>query len=179
MLTYRYRNPHYKPKMVWRPSQFIMGIPIPIKWRFRSDRGPGKGRIKIILWVNKRHPYPDSKFHGANMGPTWVLSAPDGPHVGPMNLAIRVPCPHRRAMDILPRKAAEKYHGSTSSWNDDITENCTAGWIFRVTTWFLTNQIQIMLLKSIAILLMMAPWKLQIIDEQHSLSFSSIRLDVN
>ena len=34
--------------------------------------------------------FPDSKFHGANMGPTWVLSAPDGPHVGPMNLATRV-----------------------------------------------------------------------------------------
>ena len=32
---------------------------------------------------------PDSKVNGANMGPTWVLSAPDGPHVGPMNLAIR------------------------------------------------------------------------------------------
>ena len=32
---------------------------------------------------------PDSKVHGANMGPTWVLSVPDGPHVGPMNLAIR------------------------------------------------------------------------------------------
>ena len=32
---------------------------------------------------------PGSKVHGANMGPTWVLSAPDGPHVGPMNLAIR------------------------------------------------------------------------------------------
>ena len=31
---------------------------------------------------------PDSKDHGANMGPTWVLSAPGGPHVGPMNLAI-------------------------------------------------------------------------------------------
>ena len=31
----------------------------------------------------------DSKDHGANMGPTWALSAPDGPHVGPMNLAIR------------------------------------------------------------------------------------------
>ena len=30
----------------------------------------------------------DSKVHGANMGPTWVLSAPDGPHVGRMNLAI-------------------------------------------------------------------------------------------
>ena len=34
--------------------------------------------------------YPDSKVHGANMGPTWVLSVPDGPHIGPMNLAIRV-----------------------------------------------------------------------------------------
>ena len=34
--------------------------------------------------------FPDSKIHGANMGPTWVLSAPGGPHVGPMNLAIWV-----------------------------------------------------------------------------------------
>ena len=33
---------------------------------------------------------PDRKVHGANMGPTWVLSTPDEPHVGPMNLAIRV-----------------------------------------------------------------------------------------
>ena len=32
---------------------------------------------------------PDSKVHVANMGPTWVLSAPDGPHVGPTNLATR------------------------------------------------------------------------------------------
>ena len=34
--------------------------------------------------------FPDSKVHGANMGPTWVLSAPDRPHGGPMNLVIRV-----------------------------------------------------------------------------------------
>ena len=33
---------------------------------------------------------PDSKVHMANMGPTWVLSAPGGPHVGPVNLAIWV-----------------------------------------------------------------------------------------
>ena len=31
---------------------------------------------------------PYSKAHGANMGPTWALSAPDGPHIGPRNLAI-------------------------------------------------------------------------------------------
>ena len=29
---------------------------------------------------------PDDKVHGANMGPTWALV---GPHVGPINLAIR------------------------------------------------------------------------------------------
>ena len=29
---------------------------------------------------------PDSKVHGANMGPTWVLSAPDRPHVDPRTL---------------------------------------------------------------------------------------------
>ena len=33
--------------------------------------------------------HPDNKVHGASMGPTWVLSAPDGPHVDPMNLTIR------------------------------------------------------------------------------------------
>ena len=31
---------------------------------------------------------PDSKVHGANMGSTWVLSAPDGHHIDPMNLAL-------------------------------------------------------------------------------------------
>ena len=33
---------------------------------------------------------PDSRVHGANIGPTCVLSAPDGPLVGPTNLAIWV-----------------------------------------------------------------------------------------
>ena len=39
-------------------------------------------------WIG--HHYPDSKVQGANVGPTSVLSAPDGPHVGPMDLVIRV-----------------------------------------------------------------------------------------
>ena len=34
---------------------------------------------------------PDDKVQRANIGPTWVLSAPVGPHVGLMNLAIRGP----------------------------------------------------------------------------------------
>ena len=34
--------------------------------------------------------FPDSKVHVAHMGHTWVLSASGGPHVGPMNIAIRI-----------------------------------------------------------------------------------------
>ena len=51
-------------------------------------------KLKSNLHVGPENIFPnfdtaqDSKVHGANMGPTWVLSAPDGPHVGPMNLAI-------------------------------------------------------------------------------------------
>ena len=31
---------------------------------------------------------PDSKVHGANMGPIWGRQDPGGPHVGHVNLAI-------------------------------------------------------------------------------------------
>ena len=42
-----------------------------------------EGKLNVFMSI------PDSKVHGDNMEPIWVLSAPDGPHVGPMNLAIR------------------------------------------------------------------------------------------
>ena len=31
---------------------------------------------------------PDSKIHGAKVGPIWGLQDPGGPHVGPMNIVI-------------------------------------------------------------------------------------------
>ena len=34
--------------------------------------------------------YPDSKVHGANMGPDWGRQDPGGPHVCPMNPVIWV-----------------------------------------------------------------------------------------
>ena len=36
------------------------------------------------------HAYPDSKVHGAKMGPIWGRQDPGGPHVVPMNFAIWV-----------------------------------------------------------------------------------------
>ena len=58
---------------------------------------------------------PDSKVHVAHMGPTWVLSTPGVPHVGPMNLAIRVSqdCIARVIMsqqiDMAPTRQDESY----------------------------------------------------------------------
>ena len=53
-------------------------------WRFLHSRTLGKGRS--INKCRKHFPgIPDSKVRGANMGPTWVLSAPGVPHVGPEN----------------------------------------------------------------------------------------------
>ena len=39
-----------------------------------------------IVVFNALH---DSKVRGANMGPIWGRQDPGGPHVGPMNFAIR------------------------------------------------------------------------------------------
>ena len=40
----------------------------------------------VILMAN----YPDSKVHGAHLGPIWGRQDPGGPYVGPMNFAIWV-----------------------------------------------------------------------------------------
>ena len=47
--------------------------------------------LKVItqeMLLNLIRNIPDSKIHGANMGPTWGRQDPGGPHVGPMNLVI-------------------------------------------------------------------------------------------
>ena len=70
---------HWAIKVPERPS------------RLRLTGSLHKGSITpktFPLYLMSPCTIPDSKVHGANMGPTWVLSAPDGPHDGPMNIAI-------------------------------------------------------------------------------------------
>ena len=46
------------------------------------------------------------------MGSTWVLSAPDGPHVGPMNIAIRVVSDEANSTkwsSILPKEIGTRH----------------------------------------------------------------------
>ena len=49
---------------------------------------PRQGGFVFMALELKAGVYPDSKVHGANMGPIWGRQGPGGPHVGPMNLAI-------------------------------------------------------------------------------------------
>ena len=68
------------------------------EWRIYASKGIdelfSKSTIaRISSYKEIDETSPDSKMHGANMGPIWVLLAPDGPHVGPMNLDIRVTNP--------------------------------------------------------------------------------------
>ena len=44
----------------------------------------------LLTTVYARFGGKNSKVHEAYMGPTWGRQDPSGPHVGPMNLAIRV-----------------------------------------------------------------------------------------
>ena len=52
--------------------------------------------ITSPIYQKTRHKYkglrgfPDSKVHGAHMGPIWGRQDPSGPHVGPMTFAICV-----------------------------------------------------------------------------------------
>ena len=40
--------------------------------------------------TKQKNSIPDSKIHGANMGPIWGRQDPGGPHFGPMKFAILV-----------------------------------------------------------------------------------------
>ena len=60
--------------------------------------------------------YTDSKVHGSNMGPTWVLSAPDGPHVGPMDLTIMVSYTSMQYVQGSVERCALKYFVTHPGW---------------------------------------------------------------
>ena len=67
----------------WPNVQYLTSF---YKAHIRSIIQTTRETDRLIIW----YAFPDSKVHAANMEHTWVLSAPDGPHVGPMNLAVRV-----------------------------------------------------------------------------------------
>ena len=65
-------------------------------WAFHHEliaQGEIANRLKempIITLPGHRQTYPDSKVHGANMGPIWGRHDSGVPYVGPMDFAIWV-----------------------------------------------------------------------------------------
>ena len=59
------------------------------------------------------------------MGPTWVLSTPDGTHVVPMNLVIR----ERKAAYMNPSVTTKKSHTRTIFYLITIEAQCSSGWL--------------------------------------------------
>ena len=94
---------------------------------------PSQRASNMELWCKAENTgggmvYPDSKVHGANMGPTWVLSAPDGQHVGIMNLAIRGSYTAGGNIALLLRQICD--------YASQITDNlrgCSFNSLFRLT----------------------------------------------
>ena len=75
---------------IWTRKSTLMATKCRATLYFNSSLGTLMTQHKPCIWMGTAVKCnPDSKVHGANIGPTWVLSAADGPHVGPMNLAIR------------------------------------------------------------------------------------------
>ena len=59
--------------------------------RILYEKGHGRLSAKYAFLVCSEWRiilYPDSKVHGANMGPNWGRQDPGGPHVGHMNFVI-------------------------------------------------------------------------------------------
>ena len=55
----------------------------------QGNSTPGRSQGKMWeLWYRTGKIIPDSKVHGANMGPIWGRQDPGGPHVCPMDFAI-------------------------------------------------------------------------------------------
>ena len=75
-----------------------------------SKRASNAGNVSMQC----RHRVPDSKFHGANQGPTWVLSAPGGTHIGPWTLPSVVYICQSKAIRTHDSSVRVGYHSAHS-----------------------------------------------------------------
>ena len=99
-VTWLDRQNQYYIKGNFRKIQLWAHQPL-VKWVPGMSRGSTDHDNQCSMWflspchqhwviVTKVINYPDSKIHGANMGPIWGRQDPGGPHVSPINFAIWV-----------------------------------------------------------------------------------------
>ena len=82
------------PELPWNQCSFIILRPLGFISQWVCHNAPQSGCDWSYAGTIILTPvYPDSKVHGANMGPIWGQQDPGRPHVGPMNFAIWVAWP--------------------------------------------------------------------------------------
>ena len=100
LTVYRKNHPIIKPlprnSIVFLSCFLFQRIPIQTVIDFQRANCDQPIFLTRKSWLLINYPIawaaclPRLQSSWANMGPTWVLSVPDGPHVGLMNLVIRV-----------------------------------------------------------------------------------------
>ena len=105
--------------------------------------------LTLAVSLTQNGAFPDSKVHGANMGPTWFLSAPGGPHVGPMHLTIGVGLHHPQFLfETLAAVVVARCRPVFSTLCPLTTAAGTGGWQMATT-----NATQLLFTKRCSILL--------------------------
>ena len=94
---------------------------------------------------------PDSKVHGAKMGPSWGLSAPGGPNVGPINLVIRALTVNYlhiswnvQYIDITVTSIAYTLHIAAIETHATAPNYCAYNWWWNDWHWACTGYITMM-----------------------------------
>ena len=100
----RHPRAHYDViVMKWQNSKLAIDTPVmsyecrgilnhwELDCLFKASKLTTKKHQSYAFWPFQKGNHPDSKVHGANMGPIWGRQDPGEPHVGPMNFAIWAP----------------------------------------------------------------------------------------
>ena len=119
---------------------------------FRLSMHVENNRKTCCIWICKDYylytiqAIPDSKVHGAHMGPIWGRQDPCGPHVGPMNFAAwDITLWHTWINEHVAHASNAQYHhmiGKASQITDDsavcltngldnISKRCISGPLWR------------------------------------------------
>ena len=110
----------------WRHQQFLPSLGPVV---YNGSAVESQLRSAPVQRQDQDH-VPESKVHRAYMGPTWGRQDPGGPHVGPMNLAIR-----ERWRAVIPKDVNEFYGSNNTSYEDTV--RCDFGNLVNDTTLYL------------------------------------------
>ena len=74
-----------------------------------------------VLNMNQERTIPDSKVHGAYMGPIWGRQDPGGPHEGPMHFAIRDIMSFKVLLNIVDGVQTDRQMGGRTGRQTELT----------------------------------------------------------